>query len=225
MNQRVSDALKMVKLEGYENRFSNQLSGGQRQRIALARALVKRPKVLLLDEPLGALDKKLREEMQIELRNLQRSVGITFVFVTHDQEEAITMSDRVAVMNQGKILQVSPPKELYDFPVNLFVGNFIGDINLFESQISSIDGKKVKVLINGLGEYDLEAHTVINENDSIEFKVVYCKERPASVTADNMEFRNIKSVKVYSSEEKSCEVLYDSNHSMEDKILNEQFDF
>ena len=100
MSERVNEALKMVKLEGYENRFSNQLSGGQRQRVALARALVKRPKVLLLDEPLGALDKKLREEMQIELRNLQRSVGITFVFVTHDQEEAMTMSDRVAVMNK-----------------------------------------------------------------------------------------------------------------------------
>ena len=167
MNQRVSDALKMVKLEGYENRFSNQLSGGQRQRIALARALVKRPKVLLLDEPLGALDKKLREEMQIELRNLQRSVGITFVFVTHDQEEAMTMSDRVAVMNQGKILQVSPPKQLYDFPVNLFVGDFIGDINLLQSKISSINGKKIKVLINGLGEYELEAHTVIMQNDDI----------------------------------------------------------
>ena len=167
MNQRVNDALKMVKLEGYENRYSNQLSGGQRQRIALARALVKRPKVLLLDEPLGALDKKLREEMQIELRNLQRSVGITFVFVTHDQEEAMTMSDRVAVMNEGKILQVSPPKELYDFPVNLFVGDFIGDINLLESHISSVDGKKAKVLINGLGEYELEAHTIINKKDFI----------------------------------------------------------
>ena len=177
MNQRVTDALKMVKLEGYENRFSNQLSGGQRQRIALARALVKRPKVLLLDEPLGALDKKLREEMQIELRNLQRSVGITFVFVTHDQEEAMTMSDRVAVMNQGKILQVSPPKILYDFPVNLFVGDFIGDINLLESEISNIDGKKIKVLINGLGEYELEAHTVIKQNDTIVTGI-----RPKSIT-------------------------------------------
>ena len=167
VNQRVSEALKMVKLEGYENRFSNQLSGGQRQRVALARALVKRPKVLLLDEPLGALDKKLREEMQIELRNLQRSVGITFVFVTHDQEEAMTISDRVAVMNQGQILQVSPPRELYDFPVNLFVGDFIGDINLLNSEISNIDGKNVKVLINGIGEYTIQAHTIINQNDTI----------------------------------------------------------
>ena len=176
MNDRVTEALKMVKLEGYENRFSNQLSGGQRQRIALARALVKRPKVLLLDEPLGALDKKLREEMQIELRNLQRSVGITFVFVTHDQEEAMTMSDRVAVMNEGKILQVSPPRQLYDYPDNLFVGDFIGDINLLESTITSIEGNKVKVLINALGEYEIEKYTVLNNNDPI-----VCGIRPKSI--------------------------------------------
>ena len=176
MNDRVAESLKMVKLEGYEKRFSNQLSGGQRQRIALARALVKRPKVLLLDEPLGALDKKLREEMQIELRNLQRSVGITFVFVTHDQEEAMTMSDRVAVMNQGKILQVSPPRQLYDYPDNLFVGDFIGDINLLESEISNINGKKAKILINDIGEYEIESYTVLNNNDSI-----VCGIRPKSI--------------------------------------------
>ena len=135
LDKRVQDALKMVQLEGYEDRYSNQLSGGQRQRIALARALVKQPKVLLLDEPLGALDKKLREEMQLELRNLQRSIGITFIFVTHDQEEAMTMSDRVAVMNKGKILQISPPRDLYDNPKNLFVGDFIGQINFLDTQM------------------------------------------------------------------------------------------
>ena len=176
MSERLNEALKMVKLEGYENRFSNQLSGGQRQRVALARALVKRPKVLLLDEPLGALDKKLREEMQIELRNLQRSVGITFVFVTHDQEEAMTMSDRVAVMNKGKILQVSPPRQLYDYPSSLFVGDFIGDINLLDSEISNIEGNKAKVLINAVGEYVLETHTPINLNDQI-----VCGIRPKSI--------------------------------------------
>ena len=189
MQQRVENALKMVQLEGYENRYSNQLSGGQRQRIALARALVKQPKVLLLDEPLGALDKKLREEMQIELRNLQKSLGITFIFVTHDQEEAMTMSDRVAVMNKGKILQVSPPKELYDFPVNLFVGDFIGDINLFESQITSIDGKKVKVLINGLGEYILESHTPVKENDSI---VTAIRPKSISISSNDIKQSEIK---------------------------------
>ena len=122
MQQRVENALKMVQLEGYENRYSNQLSGGQRQRIALARALVKQPKVLLLDEPLGALDKKLREEMQIELRNLQKSLGITFIFVTHDQEEAMTMSDRIAVMDEGNILQVSHQKKfIIILKINLFL--------------------------------------------------------------------------------------------------------
>ena len=125
----------MVQLEGYENRYSNQLSGGQRQRIALARALVKQPKVLLLDEPLGALDKKLREEMQIELRNLQKSLGITFIFVTHDQEEAMTMSDRIAVMDEGNILQVSPPREIYHNPKNKFVSQFIGNINILDADL------------------------------------------------------------------------------------------
>ena len=105
--KRVKDVLSLVKLEGYEERYSSQLSGGQRQRVALARALVRQPKVLLLDEPLGALDKKLRDEMQLELRTLQKEIGITFVFVTHDQQEAISMSDRVAVMSEGKIQQLS----------------------------------------------------------------------------------------------------------------------
>ena len=109
IKKRVDNVLALVKLEGYEERFSGQLSGGQRQRVALARALVRQPKVLLLDEPLGALDKKLRDEMQLELRNLQKEIGITFVFVTHDQQEAISMSDRVAVMSEGKIQQLSAP--------------------------------------------------------------------------------------------------------------------
>ena len=126
INKRVKDVLTLVKLEGYEERFSNQLSGGQRQRVALARALVRQPKVLLLDEPLGALDKKLRDEMQLELRTLQKNIGITFVFVTHDQQEAISMSDRVAVMNNGKIQQLSAPNELYKNPENKFVSYFIG---------------------------------------------------------------------------------------------------
>ena len=139
MGERVENALKMVQLEGYENRYSNQLSGGQRQRIALARALVKQPKVLLLDEPLGALDKKLREEMQIELRNLQKSLGITFIFVTHDQEEAMTMSDRIAVMDEGNILQVSPPREIYHNPKNKFVSQFIGNINIRPTYIDNFD--------------------------------------------------------------------------------------
>lgn len=123
-------ALQQVRLEGYENRKPNQLSGGQRQRVALARALVNRPAVLLLDEPLGALDLKLREQMQIELKELQRQVGITFIFVTHDQEEALTMSDRVAVFDRGKIQQLDSPSMIYERPANSFVAGFVGISNL-----------------------------------------------------------------------------------------------
>ena len=132
-------ALQQVRLEGYENRKPNQLSGGQRQRVALARALVNRPAVLLLDEPLGALDLKLREQMQIELKELQRQVGITFIFVTHDQEEALTMSDRVAVFDRGKIQQLDKPAAIYERPANAFVAGFVGISNL----ISGDAGQKL----------------------------------------------------------------------------------
>ena len=186
LDKRVQDALKMVQLEGYEDRYSNQLSGGQRQRIALARALVKQPKVLLLDEPLGALDKKLREEMQLELRNLQRSIGITFIFVTHDQEEAMTMSDRVAVMNKGKILQISPPRDLYDNPKNLFVGDFIGQINFLDTQIVKIEGNNAKVLINKLGEHEIiTSNNNLSQNESI-----VCAIRPETIIISKTNEKN-----------------------------------
>jgi putative spermidine/putrescine transport system ATP-binding protein len=126
---RALEALKQVRLEGYEDRKPSQLSGGQRQRVALARALVNRPAVLLLDEPLGALDLKLREQMQLELKELQREVGITFIFVTHDQEEALTMSDRIAVFNQGRIEQLGTPREIYENPTSAFVSEFVGQTN------------------------------------------------------------------------------------------------
>jgi len=128
--QRAAEALALVRLEGYGDRRPNQLSGGQRQRVALARALVNRPRVLLLDEPLGALDLKLREQMQRELKTIQQQVGITFVFVTHDQQEALTMSDRIAVFDKGRVVQVAPPADLYEHPVNAFVAGFVGTSNL-----------------------------------------------------------------------------------------------
>ena len=131
--RRALDALGGVRLEGYADRRPAQLSGGQRQRVALARALVNRPKVLLLDEPLGALDLKLRQEMQVELKAIQRDVGITFVFVTHDQEEALTMSDRIAVFNAGRIEQVGTPAEVYERPSSRFAAGFVGISNLLES--------------------------------------------------------------------------------------------
>jgi spermidine/putrescine transport system ATP-binding protein len=135
MASRVEDALRLVQLSGFGDRRIWELSGGQQQRIALARALVMRPKVLLLDEPLGALDLKLRKEMQLELKQLQREVGITFVYVTHDQEEALSMSDRIAVMRDGRILQEGTPTELYDEPRERFVADFIGESNLFEGVV------------------------------------------------------------------------------------------
>ncbi len=135
--QRAREALAMVKLEGFGERRPGQLSGGQKQRVALARALVNRPRVLLLDEPLGALDLKLREEMQIELKGLQRRLGITFVYVTHDQGEALSMSDRVAVFNQGRIEQLAPPRELYDRPGTPFVARFVGSSNVIEGEFAS----------------------------------------------------------------------------------------
>ena len=137
---RAAKALEMVRLAGYGDRKPSQLSGGQRQRVALARAIVNRPKVLLLDEPLGALDLKLRQEMQIELKSIQREVGITFVYVTHDQEEALTMSDRLAVFNEGKIEQIGPPAEVYEHPQSEFIAGFVGVSNVIER-----DGRRYTV--------------------------------------------------------------------------------
>jgi spermidine/putrescine transport system ATP-binding protein len=148
IERRVLEALEMVRLSGFGPRRPNQLSGGQQQRIALARALVNRPEVLLLDEPLGALDLKLRKEMQIELKTLQKDVGITFVYVTHDQEEALTMSDRIAVMHQGKVLQVGSPTEIYERPNCRFVADFIGESNFLEGVVQGQQGELVTILVD-----------------------------------------------------------------------------
>ena len=135
--ERVAEALRMVRLDGFDKRKPSQLSGGQRQRVALARALVNRPRVLLLDEPLGALDLKLREEMQIELKTIQRDVGITFIFVTHDQDEALTMSDRIAVFNVGRIEQVGTPAEIYEHPASVFIAGFVGTSNVLSGDAAA----------------------------------------------------------------------------------------
>ena len=137
IEEKVKSILKMVNLAGYEKRPVTKLSGGQQQRVAIARALVNEPQVLLLDEPLGALDLKLRKEMQVELKNMQQALGITFVYVTHDQEEALTMSDTIAVMNEGKILQIGTPEEIYNEPKNAFVANFIGESNIIPGVMQS----------------------------------------------------------------------------------------
>jgi putative spermidine/putrescine transport system ATP-binding protein len=149
--QRVEEALRTVRLTGFEGRRPAQLSGGQRQRVALARAIVNHPQVLLLDEPLGALDLKLRQEMQIELKRIQREVGITFIYVTHDQDEALTMSDRIAVFAAGKIEQVGPPAEVYEHPLTEFVAAFVGVSNLLvrEGKRISVRPEKIRILDDG----------------------------------------------------------------------------
>jgi len=145
---RVAAMLKLVKMEALRDRKTSQISGGQQQRVALARALAPQPKVLLLDEPLSALDYKLRKEMQIELKRLQHETGITFIFVTHDQEEALTMSDRIAVMSAGKILQVGSPRNIYDQPSVRFVADFIGETNFLKARVASLDGGRANVTLS-----------------------------------------------------------------------------
>ena len=155
IKERTEEALELVKLGGYGKRMPHEMSGGQRQRVALARALIKRPSVLLLDEPLSALDAKLREAMQLELVRLQKTVGITFVIVTHDQSEALSMANRIAVMNAGVVRQIAKPAELYEFPKDRFVADFIGRINLINARSERVGDGVVKVTSPVLGEIEL----------------------------------------------------------------------
>jgi putrescine transport system ATP-binding protein len=151
INDRVAEILKLVRMEQYADRAPHQLSGGQRQRVALARSLVKRPKLLLLDEPLAALDKKLREHTQFELINIQETLGVTFVVVTHDQEEAMTLATRIGVMNHGAIVQVGTPSDIYEYPTSRFVADFIGSVNMFEGRLVEDEPDYVRVTSDELG--------------------------------------------------------------------------
>lgn len=174
IKQRVTDVLKMVRLEGMEKRMPGQMSGGQKQRVAIARALINRPKVLLLDEPLGALDLKLRKQMQYEIKSLQRQLGITFVYVTHDQEEALTMSDRIGVMNNGVLEQVGTPQEIYNHPKTKFVANFIGESNILESYVDEIGESEINILMES-GSFTLPSADVILE------EMIYVCVRPENM--------------------------------------------
>jgi ABC-type Fe3+/spermidine/putrescine transport system ATPase subunit len=161
VTRRVDEILQTVGLTGREKRRPKELSGGQQQRVALARALVNRPRALLLDEPLGALDLKLRQAMQVELKRIQREVGITFIYVTHDQGEALTMSDRIAVMNEGRVEQLAGPREIYEHPASRFVAGFIGTSNLLSGTVQSITGQTAVLL------HDSDQHVEVELHDGI----------------------------------------------------------
>jgi spermidine/putrescine transport system ATP-binding protein len=180
---RVAEMLKLVRMEQLASRRTSQISGGQQQRVALARALAPQPKVLLLDEPLSALDYKLRKEMQIELKRLQNETGITFIFVTHDQEEALTMSDRIAVMSSGKILQVGTPREIYDRPAERFVADFIGETNFLQADVTGHAGGRAKVRLSSGTEISTSLPDGFTPKDKV--TLVVRPEHAQLVTADN----------------------------------------
>jgi spermidine/putrescine transport system ATP-binding protein len=181
INKRVGRALEMVQLTGMDRRYPRQLSGGQQQRVALARAIVKTPNVLLLDEPLGALDLKLRKEMQLELKALQQKLGITFIYVTHDQEEALTMSDRIAVMSQGQVLQMGTPVEIYERPNCKFVADFIGTSNFLEGTVKSLEKENAVVFVPAL---NAEVSGIASGNISIG-EMVAVSVRPEKIRLAN----------------------------------------
>jgi len=167
IRERVGEMVPLTQLGGFERRKPHQLSGGQRQRVALARALAKRPRLLLLDEPLGALDKKLREETQFELMEIQKQIGATFVIVTHDQEEAMTVATRIAVMRAGQLAQVSPPAELYEQPASRFVADFIGDVNLLPGRVAEIDAGLAKLNVEGTASLHCVSRPPIKAGDDL----------------------------------------------------------
>ena len=169
IRKKVSQMLELVQLEGYEKRKPSELSGGQKQRVAIARALVNNPKVLLLDEPLGALDLQLRRAMQIELKHLQKKLGITFIYITHDQEEAINMSDRIAVMKDGRIEQIGTPDEIYNHPKTSYVATFVGNANILHGAAESIQGQNAIVKIgNDKVIVKLEIQRIQGENNTLQ---------------------------------------------------------
>jgi ABC-type Fe3+/spermidine/putrescine transport system ATPase subunit len=206
INQRVQESLALVQLAQMADRKPDQLSGGERQRVALARALVKHPKVLLLDEPLSALDAKLREQMQIELVHLQQSVGITFVIVTHDQNEALSMADRVAVMNEGNVLQVASPTELYEYPNCRFVADFIGKMNLFDGQVVGVKEGQVVVRADAITAHIGEISVPFGDEAQGEVGIAI---RPEKVKLNSEEPKN-EPIRMQA---KVVEVVYYGNES------------
>jgi len=186
VKRRVGEALELVQLTGFEKRKPSQMSGGQQQRVALARALVLKPAVLLLDEPLGALDARLRKQLQVELKTLQQQVGITFIYVTHDQEEALTMSDRIAVMSNGRIEQVAPPEEIYEAPATVFVADFLGISNLMDAVASGADATgRCKVKVGGLDFYAGRGGADVSGSTKVTIRPERVRLEPAGSSGEN----------------------------------------
>jgi putrescine transport system ATP-binding protein len=191
IKDRVDAILELTKMTQFAGRKPHQLSGGQRQRVALARSLVKQPKLLLLDEPLGALDRKLREHTQFELVNIQEKLGVTFVVVTHDQEEAMTLASRIGVMNHGEIVQVGTPGDIYEYPISRFVADFVGSVNLFEGTLIEDEPDYVRVASKELGGNFFVNHGVSAPPDATVWvalrpeKIVISRDRPESDNEDN----------------------------------------
>jgi spermidine/putrescine transport system ATP-binding protein len=214
VNARVSDYLHLVQLEGHAHKKPNQLSGGQKQRVAIARALINEPRVLLLDEPLSALDAKLRQHMLIELDQIHDKIGITFIYVTHDQQEALSVSDRIAVMNQGDVLQVGTPHEIYESPATDFVARFIGETNLFDGLVASVttmhkgDAEAeaeymAELDIPALGRIKVTTVDQIKPGQKVSFtirpeKVKISKDRPATTREDINTFQGMVDEPIYS---------------------------
>lgn len=195
IKEKVMEALTLVQLSGFEKRMPTQISGGQKQRVAIARAIVNNPKVLLLDEPLGALDLKLRKQMQMELKHLQKKLGITFIYVTHDQEEALTMSDRIVVMNGGILEQIGTAKEIYETPKTKFVADFIGESNIFEAYINNVNAEEFDLIFE-CGKVHTKGNGFVSE------EMVYVSVRPENLKCsiapiDKFELRGIVKEHVY----------------------------
>ncbi|EHI74666.1 spermidine/putrescine transport ATP-binding protein [Streptococcus criceti] len=222
--ERVQEALKMVRLEGYGNRSIKKLSGGQRQRVAIARAIINQPKVVLLDEPLSALDLKLRTEMQYELRDLQQRLGITFVFVTHDQEEALAMSDWIFVMNEGQIVQSGTPVDIYDEPINHFVATFIGESNIIngtmiEDYLVEFNGKRFEAVDGGMRPNEA-VEVVIRPED---LQITLPEEGKLRVTVDTQLFRGVH-YEIIAHDERDHEwLIHSTRKAIEGEVIGLNF--
>lgn len=217
IKKKVKEMLELVQLEGYEKRKPSELSGGQRQRVAIARALANNPRVLLLDEPLGALDLQLRRAMQLELKRLQKKLGITFIYITHDQEEAINMSDRIVVMNKGRFEQIGTPDEIYDHPRTSYVATFVGNANILKGTVVSVSGSYAKVK---LGEQFAKVYIGANQEDQITETLIPGEPVTLAVRSENIVLEENKKVFI---KESTAEARKDSGNTADNTDDNNEF--